>query len=665
VKQLASRASVRRELALVADCNRHDFSTPFEELALSTGFPREKLHAALLEYMLDPSGQAILGIDEARVEMLLLPLFRWVGPGNAAPVEDVIAALILGPALAADGVLPQTLTERRFAPRADELVAVAIAAMEPGAQEAALTKLWADKGPDPELLALSAVQCGRALAWTPELLELPIAKEIIDTLLARLDPAHAQPHTFAVARALAPIAAQTTPYAVRIRDAALSALTSLEGAPPPTFSQEIMVIAAPRTPGLDRWLQQPRREVAQAAAYILGFASPRERESFSAAQGAVLDHPEGTNLVRSFLDGVLASAHVDAAADLVTGLLAGTDGQSGTALDIAARIPLDSLAQVLLAQLDGESTVQRVYACKAVELLANDGDVDIDAALSMRLGDSSSQVAAAAARTLVERGRRDLVGRHSTREPNPVRRAVSLAALGELDVPTIGELVMGTLEALQETASPMSTTDDSDEGIPPITALINDALLCSVEGLAMATSLIEAAPDAVGVLALACAPDPTRDVGILAPPGERSRLARATLSVSFANQGSEIGALALYLLGRMSCGDGAIADLIAKAFETTDGYAQNLLAALGELRVPTAATGMAVGALLGATNALPERIAAAAVAGRALPSDHAGWKDIRALLTEGTLARAAAWSALNERVRRSSPKLPDAATHDA
>jgi hypothetical protein len=659
VKQLASRASVRRELALLADCNRHDLSKPFEELALSTGFDRAKLHALLLEYMLDPLGQAILGVDEDRVQMLMAPLFRWVGPGNAAPVDDVIAALILGPALGADGTLPAALVERRFAPRADELVAVTIAAMEPGAQEAALTALWADKGPEPELLALSAVQCGRALAWTPELLELPIAKQIIDTLLARLDPAYAQPHTFAVARALAPIAAHTSPFAVRIRDAALAALHSLESAPPPTFSQQIMVIAAPRTPGLERWLSQPRREVAQAGAYILGFASPRDREAFTAAQGTVLDHPEGTNLVRSFLDGVLASAHVEAAADLVTGLLAGTEGQSGAALDVAARIPLDSLANVLLAQVDGELATQRVYACKAVELIANDADVDIDAALAMRLGDSSAQVAAAAARTLVERGRNDIVGRHSAREPHPVRRAVALAALGEIDVPTIGELVMGTLEALQVTAGPQSTTtEDSDEGISPITALIHDALLCSVDGLDAATSLIEAAPDAVGVFALACAPDPTRDVGILAPPGERSRLARATLNVSFANPGAEIGALALYLLGRMSCGDGAIADLIAKAFESTDGYAQNLLAALGELRVATAATGMAVGALLGSGNALPERIAAAAISGRALPRDHAGWNDVRTLLTEGTLARAAAWSALNERARRSSPVLP-------
>jgi hypothetical protein len=46
------------------------------------------------------------------------------------------------------------------------------------------------------------------------------------------------------------------------------------------------------------------------------------------------------------------------------------------------------------------------------------------------------------------------------------------------------------------------------------------------------------------------------------------------------------------------------------------------------------------------------RVLAAAACGRALPIDHPAWTDVRALLELGTIARAAAWTALRDRARQ-------------
>jgi hypothetical protein len=91
--------------------------------------------------------------------------------------------------------------------------------------------------------------------------------------------------------------------------------------------------------------------------------------------------------------------------------------------------------------------------------------------------------------------------------------------------------------------------------------------------------------------------------------------------------------------------------VIADALAETDGYAANLIAALGELRVATPRTAAVLAPLLAADQPIGNRVIAAAVCGRALPRDHAAWADVRELLKLGTIARAAAWAALRDRAR--------------
>jgi hypothetical protein len=92
--------------------------------------------------------------------------------------------------------------------------------------------------------------------------------------------------------------------------------------------------------------------------------------------------------------------------------------------------------------------------------------------------------------------------------------------------------------------------------------------------------------------------------------------------------------------------------VIADALVADDGFAGNLVGALGELRAPTAGTAKALAPLLDPGAAIGARVACAAVAGRALPADHPAWSAVRELLQLGTIARAAAWSALRDRARR-------------
>jgi hypothetical protein len=105
------------------------------------------------------------------------------------------------------------------------------------------------------------------------------------------------------------------------------------------------------------------------------------------------------------------------------------------------------------------------------------------------------------------------------------------------------------------------------------------------------------------------------------------------------------------LLAHVSAGDTTLADVIADALAATDGYAANLIAALGEVRVSTPRTGEVLATLLAADQPIGARVMAAAVCGRALPADHAAWAHVRELLGLGTIARAAAWAALRDRAR--------------
>ena len=632
---MKSRAAVRRALAELPDAGQLTLAAAFADLA--GGLP--EAGELLAGYLFDPRGGALLATTDARASWLAKPLFTTVGPGNAAPVDDVIAALIAGPILAKGGVLSPVVMKQRFAPRADDAVAIAVAALPRPAQLAALDQLAADGGPDAATLALSTVQCGRVLAWSPHLLEAPIADRIVAALVALLHPTRPRPLLDAVARALGPLAATPGSHGDRIRDAAFAGIEAAHRPPPSSFAAEIASIGKPRTvPDQDRMLALPAREVAAACAYILGYAAPNDRGAFAAHRTLVLDRPDGGDLWQPFVDGLIAGAHVAAIAELAATLL--LEGGAGViaGLGLAAALPLDSIAGELIAMLDTDSPLHRALACAAVELLV---EPSVDAAVALRLGDPSPEVAAAAARTLVARDRRDLIDDHGAREPHPIRRAIAAAALGDLGVPVIGELVNGLLADL----------DDEPADASPIARLLAETLVGSSDGLETAANLMGGVPETAGLLALALAD--ARDVGVLAPPTPRTHLATVALRIATdAASGPELGTLALCVLARVSAGDTTIADVIADALDETEGYAGNLVAALGELRVATPRTSEVLAALVAPDQPLGARVLAAAACGRALAADHDAWRDVRELLELGTIARAAAWSALRDRARR-------------
>jgi hypothetical protein len=188
----------------------------------------------------------------------------------------------------------------------------------------------------------------------------------------------------------------------------------------------------------------------------------------------------------------------------------------------------------------------------------------------------------------------------------------------------------------------------------PLLALLGDSLMTSIAGLEVAIELIGDLPAAAALLAVAAVTGADRDAAVLAPPELRAKLAAVTLAIatSEAHGNSELAALTLYLLSRLSAGDHAIASVVASALATTERYAAQLIAALGELRVADEQTATVLTPLLTPERPLGLRVAAAAICGRALPRDHAAWSHVRELLSLGPIASAAAWRALHERARR-------------
>ena len=641
---MKSSADVRRALALLPDGRQHELALPFAELAAASGLPTSELAELLLGYLFDRSASAILATSDARAAWLAGPLFLTVGPGNGAFVDDVIAALIAAPILAKGGALAAVALEHRFAPRADDAIALAVSALPAESRVAALEALFAPLG-DPDRQLLATIQCGRVVAWSPALVETPIGARVVAALLELLSPSRPKPLLDEVARALGPIAADAGPLAQRVRDAAFAVIDAATRPAPTSFAAEVAAIGKARAmPDQDRWFALAAREAAAAAAYVLGVAAPIDREAFGAYRALVLDRPDPSGLLEGFLAGLVAAAHVPAATELAASLLGAGGEATAIAFTLAATLPLDGLGDELVAELDSEAADRRALACAAVELLEGE---TIDAALALRLGDPSPDVAAAAAHTLVARGRRDLIADHTAHETNTIRRAIANAALGDRSVPVIGELVRAVLADAEKA--------DIDGVVSPLARFTAARLFETGEGLDLLAELIGDMPELAGVFALAVIESvaAARDIAILAPPGPRGRLATTALKLATdAEAGAELGTLALGLLAHVSAGDVTLADVIADALLETNGYAANLLAALGELRVATPHTAAATAALVAPSQPIGARVLAAAVSGRTLPHDHPAWVHVRELLGLGTVARAAAWAALRDRARR-------------
>ncbi|HEX4454433.1 MAG TPA: hypothetical protein VH143_26410 [Kofleriaceae bacterium] len=631
---MTSRADIRRALALNPD--KRAIAAQLAELAVAGPLSPGEVGEALVGYLFDPHGNALLATTDARATWLAGPLFRAVGPGNFAPIDDVVAAVIAGPLLAAAN--SEALLARRFAPRADDAIAFAIAALPEPRQADVLALLASDGGPEPQLLAQSTLQCGAVLAAAPHLLDAPIASKLVAELIALLAPSRPKPLLDQAARICAAIAARDHVLAERIRSAAFAAIDASHRPPPRTFAAEIAAIGrARRLPDEDRLLALPQTEVAQAAAYILGACAPLERVPFAAHRALVLERPDGADLADAFTDGLVAAAHVPALAELAASLLDADADAPLTGLGLANALPLDPIAERLIAELENERPSHRALACGAVMLLDHPA---VEPALAARLGDPSSEIAAAAARALVERGRGDLIADHASREAHPLRGAIARAATGELSVAVIGELVTGASREL----------GDEPGDVTPIVRLLGDCLFGSIDGLDTCASLIGGVPDAIGLVALAASADlgDNADIGVIAPPDARARLA----SIVMDQHDAELVALGTFVLARVSAGDAGVADLAADGLAATAGHADSYLAALAAVRTATPKTAAALAAMIGGDQPIGARVLAAAACGRALPVDHPAWADVRALLELGTIARAAAWTALRDRARK-------------
>jgi hypothetical protein len=638
-----TRSELRRALALTPETARLPLVAPMIELAGTDAASRLEAVETLAAYVFDRAGGAILATSEARARWLDGPLFTWIGPGNAAPFDDAIAALIVGPALVRGAELARAPRAHRFAPRADDTIAVAVACLPADARERVLLELAGEDGPDEATLALSALQCGRAVAWTPPLVDTAIGEHVVEKLCRLLARDRPRPLLEAAARLLGPIAAGGGSLAARIRDTALAAIDVFDVPAYASFADEVRALATPRElPELQHWRQEPARQLATAAAFVLGYAAPRAREAFVAHRALVLDRPGAGHLDLSaaFVDGLIAACHVDALAELATQLVSA--GREIDALAIAARIPLDLLAPGIIGELDVGSEGRRMLACEACELLPPDPDVDD--ALAARLTDPSPDVVTAASRALDARGQRTRVAEHAARETAPLRRAIARAVCGELDAETIAELARDALPRA------------SDGGVAPTAQLLADRLFAdaSGHGLELASELVREIPAVLVAIAPAIAARGERDIGVIAAPAAHAMFAAAVQQlVASPLRDPDSAALALYMLARISAGDRALAARIVDALTRDQLPASTLVAALGELRVADDVTASALAPLVAASQAIGERVLAASVCGRALPAEHGAWNDVRTLGELGTIAGAAAWAALRDRARRS------------
>jgi hypothetical protein len=637
-----TRAELRRALALMPETARLPLAARVVELAGHDAASRLEAVETLAAYVFDRAGGAILATSEARARWLDGPLFTWVGPGNAAPLDDALAALLVGPALVQGAELARAARTHRFAPRADHAIAIAVACLPPDTRERALAQLAGEHGPDEGTLALSALQCGRIVAWSPSLMDTAPGERAVDTLCRLLVRDRPRPLLEVAARLLGPIAAAGGPLAARIRDVALAALTVVDAPVFASFADEVRTLATPRAlPELQRWQQEPARQLATASAFVLGYAAPRSREAFVAHRALVLDRPGAgqLDLSAAFVDGLIAACHVDALTELAAQLV--TAGRELDALAIAARIPLDALAPGIVGELDVGSEPRRALACEACELLPA-GD-EIDEALAARLSDPSPDVVTAAARALDARGQRARIATHAARETAPLRRAIANATCGTLDAETIAELARDALPRA------------GDDGVAPTAQLLADRLFAdaSGRGLEVASDLVREIPAVLVALAPAVAAAGERDVGILAAPAAHALFATVVEQLTAPPiRDPDSAAIALYLLARLSAGDRELAARVAAALANDELPAPMLVAALGELRVADDATARALAPMLAASQAIGERVVAASVCGRALPAGHAAWDDVRALTELGTIAGAAAWVALRDRARR-------------
>ncbi len=639
-----TRASVRRLVALTPHGARSELRATLVQPELAGPLPSEELERHFAEYVLDPWGRPILASTEPdRIWLARSQIMRMTGPACGVPLGDDLAAIIAAPRFVAHDRLTETLQRARFAPRADDAIAAAVARLSADGALAAITALATNPGPDEALLHLALLQAGLALAWRPELADQLV--EHVDALLGLLDRTSPQPLLAAVARSLGPIAATSA----RVREAVLVRLRAarqrIEGRRTGgSFLDELTALDRTRTmPDEDYFMTLPDRQVAAAAAEILGRSAERlGRDAFVALRMTVLDGELGDALLPSFIDGLIAAAAVEPLSELVAQLLASTDEETRSlGLHVAAQVPLDECGERYGECLGDRRASIRGHAVLAIALLEAERAVPH---LLARLDDPAPEVCARASRALVDFGQTEFLAERQmpgelavgkTRE----RTAAVRAALTPMTIDVAGVLLAQVAGQAELVADPRES---------PLLEALAFALRGSPEGLQIATAFVREIPEALPIVALALSElDDTTP--LLIDATARAELA-AVLDPIIAS-GGEPGMIALELLARFSLGDREMIDRIVAAAAAEDGYAQHLLAALAHVRVRSESAATLLARWLDDREYLPASLLAAGVAGVAVPVEHRLWPEVRELLALGTHAATAAYTALANRHR--------------
>ncbi len=640
-----TRASVRRLVALTPKGARSALRATLVQPELAGPSSLEELERRFAAYLLDPRGLPILASNQDDQTWLARSqIMRITGPSCGVPLGDDLAATIAAPRFVENDRLGEPLQRARFAPRADEAMAAAIAILSAEGAVAAITALAENHGPDEAHLHLALVQAGLALSWRPELAGR--LAEHVAALLALLDRSSPQPLLHAVVQGLGPLAATSE----RVRDAVLERLRAarqrIEGRRAgSSFLGELQALDRTRSmPDEDYYMTLPDRQVAAAAAEILGRSAERlGHEAFIALRRDVLDSELGDALLPSFIDGLIAAAAVSPLGELVAQLLESADEEARLlGLHVAAQVPLDDCGQLLIECLGDRRASVRAAALLSAALLEAERAVP---QLLARLDDPAPEVCARAARLLVDFGQTELVAERQmpgelavgmTRE----RMAAVRAALTPVTLDVAGVL-------LAQVAGQAELLEDPRES--PLLEALASALRGSVEGLRIAAAFVREIPEALPIVALALSELDDDTTPLLIDDATRAELA-AVLEPIIAT-GDESGMIALELLARCSLDDHQMIDLIVDAAMREEGYGQHVLAALAHVRLRSERAATLLARWLDDREYLPATLLAAGVAGVTVPVDHRLWQQIRELLPLGTHAATAAYTALANRHR--------------
>lgn len=598
----------------------------------------DELEQRFADYVLDPTGRPMPPIASSH-------LIDVVAPGSAVAIADDLAAIIAAPKLVTGERLSERLLQHRFAPRADDAVAAAVALLPLERARVTVLELALQHGRDEDLIHLALLQAGRALAWRPELLDAENISPVVEALLGLLDRKNANPLLNSVAPILGAMAAVPSTVGKRVRDGIIDKFGEarskvVDRRTGSSFSSEFKALDQTRAiPDEDYYQTLPDRNLLEACARALGRATENMgHNAFVALQSAILEGELAGALLPSFVDGLIEAAAIEPLAQLASHLLASPDVESRMlAIQIATQIPLDACAESYLHCLEDSRKQVRAAATRAVVLLEPEQAVP---ALVARLDDPEPSVCAAAAAALEVLGQEDVVMARAVPGEFAIgksreRTAAARAAVGDTSTDVISILLPLVAEEVEHAAEGESTE---------LLAAFSTALRKTPDGIRLIGELASEIREILPLLVLALVAD-DGSAAVTLPNALRAELAKV-LDPIIDGDDDESGIFALQLLARFSLGDTAMLDRVLSFGERVEGRAGEVLNALAHVQRRSPRAGKLIAPLVADHEHLPGAVTAAAVGGFVLPDGDPAWAEIRKLYGLGTLATAVVHSAL-------------------